>query len=262
MQKRAYQMLAAACLLGSTVVAVAAARDGQLMLGGGLVGDVRYAGSDRHLIAPVVLLDYTHASGFFASTLRGLGYGHQNGPISYSAALGYRGERKEKNQKSLLGNTGSDQLKGMGDIKGNASAMLSIGIKPLSMLEVHVSADLPLSRHDNGKTIHTGITAQLLSSESDNVSLALSAGFADRKYAQTYHGVTARQATMSGFKAYQPKAGLYEASTMLTWEHTFNPQWSVTTLLGAAQLLRDASRSPLTRRKSHPSGGLYASYVY
>lgn len=253
-------MLAALCLLGGSTVA--AAGDAQLLVGGGLGVEARYAGANRNQAGPVLVLDYSHASGFYASTLRGLGYEDQDGPVSYGAALGYRGERREKNEKSWFGNTGSEELKGMGDIKGNASALLSVGFRPLSMLELNLHADLPLSRRENGKTLHAGITAHLLNRDSDHVSLALAAGFADSRHAQTYHGVTKQQAAASGFKAYHPRAGLYEASTMLTWEHSFNARWSVTTLIGATQLLRDASRSPLTKRKTNPSGGFYVSYAY
>ncbi len=259
MQKRSCLIFTATCLLSG---AAAAADDNQLLVGGGVAVEARYAGSDRNTVAPALVLDYSHASGFFASTLRGLGYGGQDGPVSYSAALGYRGERKDKNQRSLFGNSGSDELKGMGEIKGNPSAVLGFGYKPLSMLEWTVSAELPLSRRENGKTLHTGIAAQLLDGGPDKVSLALTAGFADSNYAQTYHGVSAGQAATSGFRAYRPRGGLYEASTMLTWEHTFDPRWSVTTMLGATQLLRDAARSPLTRRKTLPTAGFYVSYAY
>jgi len=259
MQKRSCLIFAATSLLSG---AAPAADDNQLLLGGGLAVESRYAGSDRNKAAPLVLLDYSHASGFFASTLRGLGYGGHAGPFSYSAALGYRGGRKDKNQRSLFGNTGSEELKGMGDIKGNPSAELSLGFKPLSMLELTLSAELPLARRENGKTLHAGIAAQLLSGGADNLSLALTAGFGDSKYLQTYHGVTAAQAATSGFSAYRPKAGLYEGSAMLTWEHTFDPRWSATTMLGTTQLLRDASRSPLTKRKTSPAAGFYVSYAY
>lgn len=259
MQKRSCLIFAATCLLSG---GAPAAEDNQLLIGGGVAVEARYAGSDRNKAAPLVVLDYTHASGFFASTLRGVGYGGQDGPVSYSAALGYRGGRKDKDQNSLFGNTGSNELKGMGEIKGNPSAVLGLGFKPLPMLELTLSADLPLSHRENGKTLHAGIGAQLLRGGPDNVSLALTAGFADNNYLQTYHGVTAAQAATSGFSAYRPRGGLYEASTMLTWEHSFDARWSATTMLGATQLLRDASRSPLTKRKTNPTAGFYVSYAY
>ncbi|WP_332855551.1 MipA/OmpV family protein [Duganella sp. S19_KUP01_CR8] len=251
---------AAACLLLPSLAL--AADDSQFLLGGGVAAGARYSGSKQNTVAPLILLDYSHASGFFASTMRGIGYGGQQGPLSYSAALGYRGERKEKNEKGVFGNTGSAELKGMGDIKGSASAMLSLGYKPVSMLELNVSADVPLSQRENGKNFHAGVTAQLLDAPNDQLSLSAAAGFADSKYAQTYYGVTAKQATTSNFKAYQAKSGLYEANLMLSWQHKIDQKWSVTTMLGANHLLREASRSPLTQRKTSPTGAVYVSYAY
>ncbi|NVD72928.1 MipA/OmpV family protein [Duganella sp. BJB1802] len=251
---------AAACLLLPSLAL--AADDSQFTLGGGVAAGARYSGSKQNTVAPVVVLDYSHASGFFASTLRGIGYGGEAAPLTYSAALGYRGERKEKNEKGIFGNTGSADLKGMGDIKGSATANLRLGYKPLSMLEFNVGAEIPLSQRENGKTYRAGVTAQLLDAPNDHVSLGATAGFADNKYAQTYYGVTAKQAAASQFKAYQAKSGLYEANLMLTWQHKIDQKWSVTSMLGANHLLRDASRSPLTQRKTSPTGAVYVSYAY
>jgi outer membrane scaffolding protein for murein synthesis (MipA/OmpV family) len=150
----------------------------------------------------------------------------------------------------------------MGDIEGSANAILSLGYKPLPILELNVRADIPLSQRENGKNVHAGATAQLLDARNDNVSLGLSAGFEDSKYAQTYYGVTAKQATTSKFKAYQPKSGLYEANVMLTWQHKIDEKWRVTSILGANHLLREAARTQLTQRKTSPTGAIYVSYVY
>ncbi|WP_167541083.1 MipA/OmpV family protein [Janthinobacterium agaricidamnosum] len=232
------------------------------IVGGGLATGARYSGSDQNMVAPVIVLDYSTPGGFFASTLRGLGYGSQAGPFSYSAALGYRGERKEKNEKGLFGNSGSSQLKGMGDIKGNASALLGIGYAIVPGLNVSLSTDLPLSQRDNGKTLQAGISGQLYAEGKENISLGLSAGFGDSKYGQTYYGVTARQAANSRFKAYQAGSGLYEVNAMLTWAHQIDARWSVTTIVAANRLVKDAAKSPLAERKTAPTAAVYASYNY
>ncbi|MYN25072.1 hypothetical protein GTP69_01490 [Duganella sp. CY42W] len=57
-------------------------------------------------------------------------------------------------------------------------------------------------------------------------------------------------------------AGWYEAAVALTWDHQFNAQWGVTSMLGATQLLQQAARSPLTERKTSPTVAVYASYRY
>lgn len=239
----------------------AVAADASFVIGGGVAAGQRYSGADQNSVAPVILLDYSNG-GFFASSMRGLGYGAQAGPFSYSAALGYRGERKERNKKGLFGNSGSDDLRGMGDIKGNASALLGLAYTLLPGVELSLNADLPLSQKDNGSTVHAGISGQLLSLSNDTVTLALTAAFGDAKYNQTYYGVSARQAGQSNFNAYRAGAGLYEINAALSWEHKFDARWSLTTVFGATRLVNDAARSPLVRRRTAPGGALYVSYVY
>jgi outer membrane scaffolding protein for murein synthesis (MipA/OmpV family) len=259
---RSTQHLAFAAAAGLLFSASAMAADSQFLIGGGAAAGARYSGASENALAPVIVLDYSDASGFFASSLRGLGYGSQQGPLSVSAALGYRGGRKEKDEHALFGIVGSDRLKGMGDIEGNASALLKVGYQLMPVLDLSLAADIPLSERDNGKNVHAGINGHLLQGDKDNFKLGVSAGFADSKYAQTYYGVTARQAASSRFTAYQADSGLYEVNAMLSWEHRIGQRWSVTSMLGANHLMKAAANSPLTQRKTSPTGAVYASYVY
>jgi outer membrane scaffolding protein for murein synthesis (MipA/OmpV family) len=237
------------------------ADDGSLVLGAGGAAGPRYSGSGQHSVGPLLLIDYS-TGGFFASTLRGVGYGAQAGAVSYSAALGYRGERLQKNQTAAFGNGGASRLQGMGDVKGNISAVLGAGCAPLPGLGLGISVDVPLSQKDNGKALHVQMSDQLHTGGDDDLTLALATGFADSGYAQTYYGVSARQAASSRFGAYRARAGLYEVSATLTWSHQIDRRWGVTSMLGANRLLRDAARSPLTERRTAPTAALYATYNY
>jgi outer membrane protein len=233
-----------------------------LVLGAGAASSPRYSGSNQNAVAPVLLFDYSTAGGFFASSMRGFGYGGQIGGFSYSAALGFRGARKESDQIASFGNTGSDRLRGMGEIKGDVSAVLGVAYTPLSGLDLGLSTDVPLTQKDNGINLHAAMSVQLLGRDTDRVSLGLTAGFANSRYAQTYYGVNREQAANSHFKAYLAGAGLYEVNAMLTWEHKIDRRWGVTSMLGANHLLKDAGRSPLTERKTSPTAAVYASYNY
>lgn len=56
----------------------------------------------------------------FVSTTRGIGYGNSFGNLDYNAALSYRAGRKDRDVSSDSIASGSDDLRGMGDIKGSA----------------------------------------------------------------------------------------------------------------------------------------------
>jgi outer membrane scaffolding protein for murein synthesis (MipA/OmpV family) len=238
-----------------------AADDAVLTVGAGVALAPRYSGSDENMVLPMLAVDYTMANGLYASTLRGLGYGGAAGPFSYSAALGYRAPRKEDG-KLPFGGKASKYLRGMGDVKGSATANLNLGYAIFDGLNVSVHTAQALSARETGSTYGAGLSGTLVKNEADTVTLSLGFEMADKKYAQAYYGVTAQQALKSGYKVYKPKAGIYQAEVTMSWQRKLDDHWGVTGVLGATSLLRDAANSPLTRRTTSPMAAVYASYTF
>lgn len=239
-----------------------------LTVGAGVAAGSPYAGDDRTKVMPLIVLDYSMANGFFASTMRGLGYGGQAGAFSYSAALGYRGERADHQRKGLRGLAGSDYLKGMGKVEGNASALLSLGYSPLPGVQLSVAGDIPLNHRENGATVQLGASGQVYSRKDgrgvpqDTVSLGLQTSWGEKKYLQTMYGVTAAQAARTAFRQYTPKGGFHEAQASVSWEHRIDASWGVNTVLGVERRLGDAAKSPIVQRKTAPMGAVYVTYRY
>ncbi|WP_317204623.1 MipA/OmpV family protein [Janthinobacterium sp.] len=251
---------AAPLLLLSLLAGRAVAADGNVFtVGGGAAVGSRYSGSDEHVVAPVLQLDYAMANGLFASTMRGLGYGGRAGPLKYSAALGVRGGRSESDERGIAGKTGSKRLKGMGEIKTTATANFGLSYAIFERVEVSARAELPLSQRDNGASFGVGITGQLYQTPGDSISVSLGANFADSKYARTYYGVNAVQSQSSGYRQFTPKSGLYGVDAGISWTHTFQGKWSLTGMAGASSLSGDAGKSPLTRKKTAPTAAIYVS---
>ncbi|WP_181259142.1 MipA/OmpV family protein [Pseudoduganella armeniaca] len=233
-----------------------------LTLGGGIAGGPRYSGAAERVIGPALAIDYQMANGFYASTLRGIGHGRQLGPVNASVALGYRGERSERDRDGLGGARGSTALRGMGDVKGSATVMLQGAYEIVDGLELSAAAELPLSHRANGRTLSLGLTGTLFERATDQVTLALSANVGDRDYVRTYYGVDTAQAARSGYRQFTPKAGLYEVELGMTWRHQLDERWSVTTMLGLTALTRDAARSPLARKDTAPTGAVFVAYRF
>jgi len=251
-------------LLLSTLLITAAAhaQDSSFTLGAGLAAGSRYSGSDEHLVSPVVVLDYQAANGFYASTLRGIGFAAGNGQLSASIGLGYRGERRENDTNGFIGRTGSKALKGMGDVKGSATLDVGAEARLTDIFGVAAHAEVPVSRRENGKRFTLGLDAKLLDSQADKVGVGLALQFGEGKYMQTYYGVDARQAARSGYRAFKPEGGMFGTDVNVTWEHRIDAHWSVTSLLGAERLSGDAANSPLVRRKTAPTAAVYAAYAF
>ncbi|MBB5367743.1 MULTISPECIES: MipA/OmpV family protein [unclassified Janthinobacterium] len=260
--------MAGLLLLPLSALAADPAPGNVLTVGGGAAVVSSYSGSDKLSTMPLVAIDYAMANGFFASTMRGIGYGGQAGPLSYSLALGYRGERTDHKRNGINGYGGSDYLKGMGDVKGNASALLGMAYSPIPGVQLSVSSDIPLNNRDNGARLQFGAGGQIYSKNDsqgvpqDTVSLGVQTGWGEKKYMQTMYGVSASQASNTAFKQYTPKGGFYEAQATVSWEHRFDAKWGLTAMAGVTSLIGDARKSPIVQRKTAPVGAIYATYRY
>lgn len=233
-----------------------------LTLGAGVAIGPRYSGSDQNRAGLGLAFDYATSNGFFIGTKRGIGYGSQIGRMDYSIALGYRAGRKDSNQSSFMGRTGSDYLRGMGEIKGSAIASLGLGYTATDWLRLGLRAEVPLSQRDNGSALHFGASSPFYASASDELTLGLTGSWGNSKYMQTYYGVTADQSAASGFRQYRAKSGIYAYTLELGWKHKFDANWSLMASAGAMQLAGDAGDSPIVKRKTAPVGSVFVTYSY
>lgn len=249
-------------LLTTPVLAAEQSEGNVLTLGGGVNVAPRYSGSDKSRVGAAQVVDYAMANGFFISTTRGVGYGNNIGNLDYSAAVSYRTGRKDKDVSSDSISSGSDYLRGMGDIKGSAIVVPGLGYKVTDWLHLQLQAEVPVSERDNGEAVHFGIISPLYISPKNEVTLALTSSWGSDKYMQTYYGVSAAQAAASGFARHDAGAGIYAYSLNLDWTHRLTSRWSVLAAAGVTQLTGDAADSPIVQRKTSPTGSLKVTYSF
>lgn len=249
-------------LLTTPVLAAEQSEGNVLTLGGGVDVAPRYSGSDKSRVGAAQVVDYAMANGFFISTTRGVGYGNNIGNLDYSAAVSYRTGRKDKDVSSDSISSGSDYLRGMGDIKGSAIVVPGLGYKVTDWLHLQLQAEVPVSERDNGEVVHFGIISPLYISPKNEVTLALTSSWGSDKYMQTYYGVSAAQSAASGFARHDAGAGIYAYSLNLDWTHRLTSRWSVLAAAGATQLTGDAADSPIVQRKTSPTGSLKVTYSF
>jgi outer membrane protein len=259
--QRTLTTLSAAALLSmaSSAVLAQSAQGNQLVVGAGAAFDRDYTGGDDTQVRPALLIDYSMANGFFASSLRGLGYAQKMGALTLSAALGYTGGRSDSKQDFR---EGSDYLRGMGDIDGGAAALLGLKYQVLAGTTLSLDANLAASKRDRGDTLKLGVAQKLLTTRADRVELSGWATYGDDKNMQTWFGVTAAQSASSRFAAYAPKAGLEDVGLNVAWTHLIDQHWSVRSALGVKHLTGDAADSPLTVKKTYPTGVVTANYAF
>ena len=249
-------------LLATTALAADQRQGNVLTLGGGVDVAPRYSGSDKSRVSAAQVVDYAMANGFFVSTTRGIGYGNSFGNLDYNAALSYRAGRKDRDVSSDSIASGSDDLRGMGDIKGSAIVVPGLGYRVTDWLTVQLQAEVPVSERDNGEAVHFGIASPFYTSSKNALTLALTGSWGSSKYVQTYYGVNAAQSAASGFARHDAGSGLYAYSLNLDWTHKLTSRWSLLAAAGVTQLTGDAGDSPIVQRKTSPVGSLKVTYSF
>lgn len=249
-------------LLATPALAAGQRQGNVLTLGGGVDVAPRYSGSDKSRVTAAQVVDYAMANGFFISTTRGLGYGNRVGNLDYSAALSNRAGRKDRDVSSDSIASGSDYLRGMGDVKGSAVVVPGLGYRVTDWLNVQLQAEVPVSERDNGEAVHFGIASPLYTSPENSVTLALTGSWGSSKYMQTYYGVSAAQSAASGFARHDAGSGIYAYSLNLDWTHKLTSRWSLLAAAGVTQLTGEAGDSPIVQRKTSPVGSLKVTYSF
>ncbi|CZX40870.1 MipA/OmpV family protein [Enterobacter hormaechei] len=249
-------------ILATPALAAGQRQGNVLTLGGGVDVAPRYSGSDKSRVTAAQVVDYAMENGFFISTTRGLGYGNRVGNLDYSAALSYRAGRKDRDVSSDSIASGSDYLRGMGDVKGSAVVVPGLGYRITDWLNVQLQAEVPVSERDNGEAVHFGIASPLYTSPENSVTLALTGSWGSSKYMQTYYGVSAAQSAASGFARNDAGSGIYAYSLNLDWTHKLTSRWSLLAAAGVTQLTGEAGDSPIVQRKTSPVGSLKVTYSF
>jgi MipA family protein len=181
----------------------------------------RYSGSDqRHwLVAPLI---QARDGAFFFDSLKGVGYDLQadNG-LYLEHSLGYSLGRTDKNS---TWRDGSKKFKGMGNIDATMNTALAVGWSATLWLSFEGKATLPLA---DGQGVHyqTSVTVLPVQNDTDTVALQSAALFGDRRYMNTFYGVSREQSSRSDFAPYQSAGGFYGVDSSLTWSHQFTSHW-------------------------------------
>ncbi len=220
-------------------------------LGLGVAAAPEFKGGDKYKAFPLLLADYQDASGFFASTYRGIGYLTSVEGIKLSAALHYAPGR---NSGELPGYYRSKALNGMGEIEGSAVANLGASMNVAGVFTLDASTSLALTNRERGNTYKLGASMPLMQTDTDQVTLKGGVEFGDRKHMQAYYGVTSQQSKDTGYKyrVYTAKAGVEDVSLAVNWNHVLDKNWSINSTVCVVRQVGNAADTPLALRKTAP----------
>lgn len=223
----------------------------EMTIGLGLAHRPAYLGSDDRKNAVLPLLSARWSNGWFAGTT-GLGYQFPNsGAFSSGLRLGFDPGRKESDSSDLFG---------MGDIKTRATigAFASYRLQP--GLSLGSSLSYGSGNDKKGMLLDMSLRSQMSLGGPHRLFGSAGLSFGNQAAMQSQFGVTAAQASTSGYGVYAPGAGLRDVNFNLGYGYAINPSTNVQVGLSLRSLQGDAKNSPLTR--SNTGSGVNFGLVY
>lgn len=260
---------AAAALLGLSALALHKQARGQEptyglsgSLGLGAVHLPTYDGSARQrtLAGPDFTLSYRSRQwGVVELGPRGLVWqAVEMGAFSVGLVAGLDPGRKAHDTRSTDPTPGDRRLAGMGDVRASAEAGLAIGYGPLTLV-THQSLG---QRGHQGRQVELGLAWPWALNGRLGLRVSANAIWADAKVQQAFFGVTAAQASATGWPVFTPGAGLRKTELSLGSEYTLMPNTLLRGSVVASRLAGDAGRSPLVQRKSGMTLALAMVYTF
>jgi MipA family protein len=212
----------------------------------------RYQGSSEQKtsIVPGIFL---HASnGLFADPLHGMGYSFEpQGALQYGVRASIE-----------TGRSVEAALPGFEKIKARLNPGIFANYTVGEKLTLRSALRLGMGETADGSLIHLGATYKLYQAGFFGVSLNASVKYADSNYMQSYFGITPKQSTASGLKAYQPAAGFAAAKVGLTAGTPLSREIFVFVNASVQRLTGNAANSPIVNKKTQPTAFLGAVYSF
>jgi MipA family protein len=240
----------------------------------GIASAPEYEGASKRATSLAPVLDLTYrTNGYgtigFGAKSRGVSWTildteAQSFGVSLSASSG-----RVDNKDGSAFRPGSKRLKGMGEIKASPEfgvfGHMVVGVPIIAEFYKGIgngkqdAKDFSFKGHGGSRFV---LSTELPWKANDALSFSVSPNlvWADKKYTQTFFGVTAAQSARSGFKAFNASGGVKSLGLNLGAQYKIDQQWSAQANLGIDQLRGDAGKSPITQKKAQSSA--FAGFTY
>jgi outer membrane scaffolding protein for murein synthesis (MipA/OmpV family) len=250
-----------------------------MYVGLGVQSASRYEGTGSRKVSALPVLQVEWSNGVFISGMSA-GMHLSNSPtVEYGPLLAIKPGRDDYGNGKGVGDlnsfTGLAPITGekMGTMPGGLAGMDEIGARLQAgvFYNIYLSPQWRLSssllfgaarQHDGARLELDVQRLALAAGERHRVSLAAGLGIVNRRYNETYFGVTEAESLRSRFGAYAPGGGLEDVHLGARWNWTLTPSWMLTSSLQAKRLLGDASHSPLTERSTNLTVSTAVAYRF
>ncbi|WP_343045184.1 MipA/OmpV family protein [Pseudomonas atagonensis] len=219
----------------------------------------RYMGSKNYTSAVQPMLRVERGV-FFLDSVDGLGVQWQsNSGFSTSASVGYDYGRADGDSSYRHG---SEELKGMGEVRGATVLNLNASQQITSWLSLNAQAELRVAGEKRGDRYSFGFESTFLDSDHDKVTWSVDGHAGSGQFNQTYFGVTQAQSATSRFASYKADEGVYAYSTELSWLHVFDEHWSTTAGIELVHYTDQVKNSPIVSDDTTATSYVGVNYIF
>ncbi|HCH51294.1 MAG TPA: MipA/OmpV family protein [Proteus sp.] len=229
---------------------------GDIQFGLGLGMASAYEGSNKYIVTPDVIAQYTATTesyGVFSIGTQGAKWQYNLfDNLNFGIIGSYMQGRKE--EIGFAGNKNKD-LKGMGDLKGAAAAGIELNyvinknivyINSLTALGNREYGDINV---DNATRIEFGINSHFDLNNDWSIDSNISTRYVNKNYNQAYFGVSHQQSLDTEFTEFIPKAGFKDVGALFAINYKINNDFYLNFKNGGYYLLGDAANSSITQQK-------------
>jgi outer membrane protein len=215
----------------------------------------RYQGSDESKTTGFPAFKYHWANGWFAGGTDGLvGVQLKATPqLQLGVALGVDEGRKTSESRYLAG---------MGDVDERATLNLYAKAAINDQLVLSTGLKLGAGSASKGGLLNLGASYGVSLAPATRMSFNVGATLANADYMQDYFGVSAAQASASGYKRHTPDSGLRDVTLGLGLQHQISREWMLFVSLKSTTLSNAAKDSPLVRKATSQSAFAAVAYSF
>jgi len=232
----------------------------KFVVGVGAVNQPKYPGSSENMTRALPFIAVEYGRVFLggapgAGIPAGLGaYLYRDSRWTLGVGLGQDLTKPRKEADST-------RLHGLGDIDSTPlGAIFASGRWPWFAIRASVISDV--GGKDEGTRASLDLEAKY--HLSSNITLAAGPGatWADRRYQQTFFGVSKNQSLNSGLEEYTAESGINNLRFSLSMDLRLNRQWNLGTRFTMTALNGKAERSPITERKRTSTLAVFGMYRF
>jgi outer membrane protein len=217
-------------------------------VGPGFAVAPRFEGGDHYGAHLVPAFRLAYGPLFFGNGGVGLRlYGDRRWRFGANLSLGGRKESADP------------RLQGLGDVDRSVLAgLFAVYSSRRVVARAHFASDIG----GNGQGTRARLDVFGRSAAGERLALFAGPGltWADRQHMQTFFGVTADQASRSGFPEFEAKAGISSLRLSAGAAYRLAPDWRLAGIYSVARLEGDASASPIIAARTQQS--FFASALY